>query len=229
MLGRPCLTVLRRAVGLFLLCAMIGWTGCGSASERYKVLSFFFDGVPNPNAPKVVRTAAAATGPAQVAHLIVSRHKPYVDNQCDSCHRSSAGQILDFEDAFNACGKCHKTVATQYPRMHGPVARSACRWCHAPHESDQPALLKFTAIKVCTQCHDQQLLGNNPPQHGDGITSCIACHNGHGGTQALFLKPGWKAEWPTSQATTLPATTSPAGPAPAAPATLPAATLKGAP
>jgi predicted CXXCH cytochrome family protein len=227
--GRPHPKLLRRAVTLLLLCSLIGWVGCGSPRERYKTLSFFFDGVPNPDAPKVVRTAAVATtGPGQVKHLIASTHKPFADNQCDACHRSSAGQIMDFEEAYSACVRCHKDVTTKYARMHGPVARAACRWCHTPHEATEPVLLKMPVIKVCTQCHDQQLLGSNPPQHGDGITSCIACHNGHGGTQALFLKPDWKAEWPKLQAasnpaTTNSATTNPAEPTPAtAPATAPA-------
>jgi len=90
MFGRPHATVLRCAAALLLLGTIVGWAGCGSPRERYRTLSFFFDGVPDPDAPKVVRTAAA-TGPAVAAHPIISRHKPYVENKCDLCHRFECG------------------------------------------------------------------------------------------------------------------------------------------
>ena len=212
MLGRPLKKMLARGVGFLLLLSMVAWIGCGTPRERYKILSTFFDGVPNPDAPKVTRTAmAASTQPGVVAMPIVSRHKPFVDNKCESCHRSSTGVITEFSEAFKACVKCHTTVTKKYARMHGPVSQAACRWCHTPHESTEPYLLKGPSLQVCTQCHDDQLLGKNPVQHGDKTTSCVSCHNGHGGTAAFFLKPNAKPDWPTTAPATLPAETRPTG------------------
>jgi hypothetical protein len=63
-------------------------------------------------------------------------------------------------------------------------------------------LLKDTPVKVCTQCHDRQLLGNTPPEHTDGKTSCLSCHDGHGGVDEYFLHPAGAAPATRSAAAT---------------------------
>jgi predicted CXXCH cytochrome family protein len=185
-------------LGLLLL------AGCGTPRERYQVLSVFFDGVPNPDTAK---PAAGGNGPvASVPVRMVTQHKPYAEENCAACHRSESGNILDFSDAYKACVKCHAKVPQERKLMHGPVARGECRWCHAPHESAEEALFKDTPIRVCTQCHDTHLLGNNPPEHTDGKTSCLQCHFGHGGDKQYFLKPASPpASAPASQPDTAPA------------------------
>jgi predicted CXXCH cytochrome family protein len=200
-----------RVAGLLLVLAgVISLIGCSSPRERYKVLSFFFDGVPDPDAPNVSRRPVSSGRGQVILATIVSTHKPYKEGKCDSCHRSTSGEILEFEDAYKNCVSCHKGVSTGRKLMHGPVAREVCRFCHTPHESTEPALLKASSIKVCTACHDQQLLGNNPPEHLDGQTSCLNCHFGHGGDSRYFLKlapvatqpvPG---TWPALPAATAP-------------------------
>lgn len=212
--------LLKLAASLLLVLPIFAWVGCSSPTERYQVLSFFFDGVPNPNAPKkVVKVENNAT--PVLTLTIVSRHKPFVENQCDSCHRSATGQMVDFTDTYKSCAKCHPKVANQYSHMHGPVARPACQFCHTGHESAYPHLLRADPVKVCTQCHDAQLLGNKPLEHNDGHTNCLNCHGSHGGNEAYFLKPGWNlpvppiypTTAPTTQSTTLPAASQPLGPA----------------
>lgn len=198
---------LRRLAGLLLVVAGVAaLIGCSTPRERYVILSTFFDGVPDPD--KVVAAAekeeAKEEGPKVVTSSIVSRHKPYVENQCASCHRVG-GMIAEFDVAYKQCGKCHAKVTTAYPKMHGPVALSACEWCHAPHESSQKFLLKDTSVKVCGQCHDQNLLSATPVQHTDG-TDCLSCHGGHGGTERHFLKDGWRPVWPEAGAGTQPST-----------------------
>ena len=183
-----------RMLGVLLLVAglaiMLTLMGCWTPQEKYKTLSFFFDGVPNPDAPAhVVKGAFAGSSGMVAVKRIVSQHKPYIDNQCSACHRSASGDIQEFELAFGACVKCHKKIATSKVLMHGPVAREQCKWCHTPHQSSEPALLRDTPINVCTQCHDKNLLGNTPPEHVDGTTSCLQCHFGHGGEHRNFLKP----------------------------------------
>lgn len=183
-------SIIVRGLTVALCGFLFALIGCSTPRQRYQVLSVFFDGVPNPDAPKKIFAVAPTTGPTVVHAVILSVHKPYQDpNGCNVCHRGDNGEIQDFELAYNKCVRCHPKTASSHKLMHGPVAREACKWCHTPHESAQLHLLKDTSIKVCTQCHDQQLLSNFPPQHTDGKTDCLTCHNGHGGDQRYFLKP----------------------------------------
>lgn len=218
---RPVRTAWWRAASVLLAAAVLLWAGCGTPRERYKVLSFFFDGVPDPDAPRItakIEEEVVTTGPGVVRATYVSRHKPYVEGRCGVCH-TRGGSMVNFDAAYRACQTCHQKVTKAYRRMHGPVATGHCELCHGGHESTHPALLKDTALKVCTACHDQQLLGPKPVQHTDGKTSCLACHYGHGGKEAYFLKAEAQAEWPTltapaSRPTTLPATAPATGVAP---------------
>jgi predicted CXXCH cytochrome family protein len=220
-----CLSLLFLGLGMAL--AMGTVVGCGTPRERYRVLSFFFDGVPDPDKPIVVATQPQEDTNAEtkvVTAVVMTVHKPYKDQQCGACHHNSAGEIQDFERAYDACVKCHKKELSGHKLMHGPVALAACQWCHAPHESQQPHLLKATPIQVCSQCHDRNLLGTFPIQHTDGVTSCISCHSGHGGDQRYFLvsaaQPvGGTATKPTTEPATLPASEPAPG---AAPTTVPA-------
>ena len=222
----------RRGVGLCMLlfCFVTGiWLGCSTPHDRYKTLSFFFDGVPNPEAQKHFATADpdANVPVVYASSVILSRHKPYVDatgnrDKCGVCHRSASGDIMEFEEAFKACQNCHKKIGTEHARMHGPVAVAAipgsqptCKWCHTGHESREPALLKESAVKVCTQCHDTQLLSPKPPQHLDG-TSCVQCHYGHGGElqNSHFLKPQLSQPQPTTAPATRPVVPGATAPVP---------------
>lgn len=188
------------ALGLLVVLAALV-TGCGTPRERYRVLSVFFDGVPNPDAPKTRNTTDATGATRVITAAIVSQHKPFINNECAACHRTNAGEIQDFSEAYKACVKCHTKISNSLPLMHGPVAREACKYCHAPHESTQPHLLKDDPVKVCTQCHDQQLLWDKPPQHLDGTTSCLDCHYGHGGRARYFIKPSPGAPPPAASPT----------------------------
>ena len=200
MLGQPRRYSLWLTLGLALLLTVP--LGCSTPRERYKVLSFFFDGVPNPDAPpkKIVAAVVDTEDKPVLNATVISRHKPYEERKCAVCHSSAKGEIQEFGKAYEACVKCHKKVTTGRPRMHGPVAVGACSFCHAPHESIYPALLKDSPAKVCRNCHEQALL-SAIPQHAEGQKNCITCHYGHGGNERYFLKPE-----PTSAPATVPAT-----------------------
>lgn len=202
--------------------------GCSSPQERYRVLSFFFDGVPDPDAPKpgkALDEEEEAANAKVVTASVLTIHKPYKERQCDVCHRAANGDIQEFEKAYDGCLKCHEKVPTGRKLMHGPVAREACRFCHEAHESNQPALLRDTPRKVCMQCHDSALLSNFPPQHVDGETSCLSCHYGHGGDARNYLKPDQaiapqsdsdvpQGAWPSINPGSTPATQPATQPAP---------------
>ncbi|MBL4699919.1 MAG: hypothetical protein JKX85_01550 [Phycisphaeraceae bacterium] len=164
-----------------------------SPETRYETLSFFFDGVPDPNAPDLLDgpSANARNGSPNARKLRVSVHKPYRDNDCNACH---VGNMRSFESFTKisdiVCMNCHKQVTDAYRYMHGPVAIGACLMCHDPHEAAQPHLIKIPSPKVCLQCHQRESLGppdiahlNNPNPEAD----CLSCHVGHGSSEHGLL------------------------------------------
>lgn len=164
------------------------WMGCTVTDKNYRLLSFFFDGVPNPNALPIMaesgNPAAIRQSPTYVAH------PPFLNNQCDACHRSRFTQEAITSDV---CLKCHSGVPNEYPFMHGPVTAGACLWCHVPHESAFAHLLKARPRAVCTQCHEPALLDSERvPEHADESKSCLDCHRGHGGQGRNMLRDSAK-------------------------------------
>ncbi len=180
--------------------ACLLWAGC-SEKRDYRALSFFFDGVPDPNAPRNVQGGVAGRGDGAGARLpIASTHKPYGEDKCQSCHTNKQG--LGFQSATlgaDVCLTCHKTIRQAHAYMHGPVTAMACLWCHDPHQTPYPHLLRTPTPDVCLQCHDRELLSAKPPEHLTG-GGCLNCHSGHGSSVRYLLKPN---------ATTVP-TTAPA-------------------
>jgi len=190
-----------------LLACVVLWGGC-SVKKHYKLLSFFFDGVPDPNAPVKPAgesDAVSAVGKAKLPTLSV--HRPYAENKCGACHKGEPSAIFE-SSALNSdvCMECHRKVLTGYPLMHAPVASKACLWCHNPHDSPQPALLREPTPTVCTQCHEKQLLGPKPPEHLLPDSRCLDCHQGHGGTKRYFVRSELPppAARPSSRPTTAP-------------------------
>lgn len=178
-------------------CALVGaWGGC-NAQKRYQVLSFFFDGVPDPNAPPEGRRGSLDGRPRARIYM----HKPYADGianpnadgTCNGCHTGNP-QMSVFETMntlsieSKVCLKCHDRVLREYPVMHGPVVSVECLRCHAPHESSHPALLAKTSPAVCVQCHDRELLPPPPEEHLNPKADCLECHSGHGALRHGLLK-----------------------------------------
>lgn len=178
---------IRRPAGP-LLCAAVAvalaiWAGCTVTKDNYEVLSFFFDGVPDPNAP-----IGAAGVPIRQSPTY-SLHQPYAERKCVECHGRRFNVTAVGADI---CLTCHEGVTDALPRMHGPVAAGACLWCHAPHESPYAALLKGPERDVCGACHTPDMLsGSRIPEHGaDSEVGCLECHSAHGGTVRYFLHAG---------------------------------------
>lgn len=196
--------IIRRRQGLFIgFAALVSISiliGCSNPQKRYEVLSFFFDGVPDPNAEQKEMARAQAEG-----HLTVV-HKPYADNQCNSCHLNTNDIFARAQVREDICLTCHADTVTAHPVMHGPVVNNACSMCHSPHSSAVPHLLRQPAPAVCTQCHEPAIMELMHQQPLDPKASCIECHSGHGGTDHRLLL----ASAPELPA--LPATTQPAPP-----------------
>ena len=178
-------------LGMALLAVAIG---CSTPQERYRVLSVFFDGVPNPDAKSQSLTRKTSSGQTIIVH------KPYADQKCDSCHLNTSDIFARAKVAPDVCIRCHGEVQSGHKIIHGPVAVNMCLTCHSPHHSIQPHLLKTAPPKVCIQCHDQTELTKKVPEHADPKSSCITCHSGHGGNDRNFLKLAAPATLPTTQA-----------------------------
>lgn len=159
------------------------WAGC-SVEKNYELLSFFFDGVPNPNALPIV--ASSGDPIAMRSSPTYTAHTPYLNGQCAECH--GQGFTMGGVDA-GVCLECHEGVQSAYRYMHGPVAFGACLLCHVPHESAYAALMKSGAREVCTQCHGVAMLSTEKtPEHTDESVSCLACHFGHGDNERFMLR-----------------------------------------
>ncbi|CAG0960900.1 hypothetical protein PHYC_00720 [Phycisphaerales bacterium] len=168
------------AVGLLALAA---WPGCTVTKTNYRTLSFFFDGVPDPDLP--TGSIDPATGAVRaVASLSV--HPPYAEEKCSECHKS---RLRMSRNDSGLCANCHAGKSSEHQRMHGPVAAGACLWCHHPHESAQKHLLRDNDRAVCSQCHTPRLLNSvRVPEHADESRACLECHVGHGGDRPFLLR-----------------------------------------
>jgi predicted CXXCH cytochrome family protein len=175
---------------LFLL---IQLTACSSA-YRYKVLSFFFDGVSGP--AKIAPVQPVDTLKIQDTTLIAQNigaepilkfHPPYQQKDCSACHdqNTTGKQIKPMPDL---CYQCHLDFATRYKVLHGPVGGGECTACHNPHFSTNGKLLIRKNQDMCLFCHESdQIMKTNAHLEIKDI-QCTECHNPHGGEDRYVLK-----------------------------------------
>jgi predicted CXXCH cytochrome family protein len=157
--------------------------GC-SPQSRYKTLRVLFDGVPDPDAPKVDPYAARRGTNSKPLFI----HRPYAQEKCDACHINTDDIFARAKVRANVCIECHAKIKTEHAIMHGPVVNDACTLCHVPHTSPNEHLLRVPAPKVCIQCHESGSLTASIPEHLDAKASCLTCHSGHGGADHQMLK-----------------------------------------
>jgi predicted CXXCH cytochrome family protein len=161
---------------------------------RYKTLSFFFDGVPNPDASTASANGNNRSFNGRFSGKTESVHKPFDDGDCNACHEGNvrSGTMIGFDKlkspTASVCMNCHKDVPNAFRYMHGPVAVGVCLMCHDPHDAPRPHLLKLASPALCLQCHQREDLG--PPQivHANTTVDCLSCHTGHGAPQHGLLR-----------------------------------------
>jgi predicted CXXCH cytochrome family protein len=193
-----------------ILLALLGppAPGC-SPTQRYEVLSFFFDGVPEPGAeakgarrvsPQLITDQPADPSLARPAMRV---HEPYRQGQCTTCHPKQASFFLgeDF-DRRGLCFGCHQPFRQKLDglrRVHGPVAAGYCLVCHDPHESLHPGLAVEADPRLCHACHDRDdvLAGAAHRDIGDG--KCLPCHDAHGSDAPALLRSGWSPPAPPEE------------------------------
>jgi predicted CXXCH cytochrome family protein len=161
----------------------LSFLGCSTPQQRYRVLSTFFDGVPDPDAPKKTSGSRRVGDRGRVTIV----HKPYQENKCDACHLNTADIFARAQVRPDVCMDCHAIVPKEHRVMHGPVVNNACGMCHSPHSSGNAHLLRQPAPAVCTQCHEPAEVTALHKQPFDVKRSCIECHSGHGGTDHKLL------------------------------------------
>jgi predicted CXXCH cytochrome family protein len=150
-------------------------TGCGT-ERNFKVLSFFFDGVPPPSSSGVTDgDVFSKDSKTVVSDTKGSVHGPYGAKMCYGCHAPSTNAlILPVEEL---CANCHK-IQMDKKWIHGPLVSGGCRICHLPHKSANKFLLVSDAKDFCFYCHTKSDVAKNPAHEGAGLL-CTSCHDPH--------------------------------------------------
>jgi predicted CXXCH cytochrome family protein len=169
--------------------------GCVSTPEqRYRVLSFFFDGVPPPAGAEI---ALIPEQPGLPGELEVARarpvkarytlHEPYSDKSCDQCHSSRYSNRL-VAPAEELCWSCHDPEDFPGEVVHGPVSAGACAQCHDPHRSIHDSLLVESESDLCASCHDQSTFAQIEKHREEEGDHCIRCHDPHAADREYMLR-----------------------------------------
>jgi len=185
----------RHAVVSILLGLTLIVPAC-SSTARYRLLTFFLDGVPEPGASPQ-ETAPQTEGDekpadASAAERLASRrevysHPPYRKHECGRCHNPATGTTFSTQEE-GLCQSCHGPG--QMPFLHGPVAVKDCLFCHHYHTSTYPKLLLVDVVSTCFRCHKRPDLTEGPHHAQIDSQTCVECHDPHGGDDKFFLRSG---------------------------------------
>jgi len=173
-----------RLAAAALLAGLAALAPSCSAAARHRVLSVFFDGVPEPAAPDEAPTEGGLATAAS-AHRVRIEHEPYASGECSACHDSSATNRL-VVPAGELCFQCHDFELDR-AYVHGPLASGGCLGCHDPHASTNPHLLLSASDGFCLGCHQRQDLFRIEGHLGDR-TDCTRCHEAHMSDRKYLLR-----------------------------------------
>ncbi len=162
--------------------------------KNYNILSFFFDGVPNPveriNTSKTIELDSTKI---KRHNLVLKKtqpnfifHKPFKQRKCSKCHNVSKGFSLT-KTLPELCYSCHKNFVKKLVFVHGPVDSGYCSKCHHPHKSKNEYMLLKTGKALCLQCHNRSDVIKNKIHKDLESKGCISCHNPHGSKVKYFL------------------------------------------
>jgi predicted CXXCH cytochrome family protein len=170
-------------VGISLLLLSLAY-GCVTKSN-YKVLSFFFDGVPDPE--KTVTAGEMEDrkkAQKNVGNPDASVHGPFAARLCVGCHNPGTNRLKKPVDEL--CSDCHK-IQLDKKWIHGPVVSGGCRVCHNPHSSSYRYLLVADSKDFCFYCHTKDDVFRNPVHQGID-SGCTSCHDAHMSDSEYLLK-----------------------------------------
>lgn len=161
--------------------------GC-SPEAKYKMLSFWIDGVPNPADGLRDEGNGGSKGGQQEKKLEVYIHGPYGARLCSACHESGFSNKLLYPKE-ELCFYCHKLdMSAKY--VHGPLAGGGCLICHDPHNSQFKHLLVAKAEEFCFYCHDQTSVLSGRSHEDAMQKGCTTCHDAHMSDRQYMLKKG---------------------------------------
>lgn len=173
------------SIALMALAGVI--LSCSTSRSNYKVLSAFFDGVPNPDVVDSIRRADSIRQ-AQVEDRMAPTvktidaffHPPYREKECGVCH--DEGQMGKLNEQLPAlCYNCHEDFNDRYAFVHGPVSAGYCTQCHSPHMSKNEHLVIRKGQELCLHCHNERDVFKNEAHFDLEGANCTDCHNPHGG------------------------------------------------
>ncbi len=179
----------------FLLCIVfVAMTLVRCTPEKqFKVLSFFFDGVPD--STKKTEAASAVKNDSLGVPIVKNikpesyLHKPYGENKCNSCHQGDFSNRL-LKPVPELCYTCHEDFNNKFQILHGPVASGNCLACHNQHEAKYEKLLEREGQQICLYCHESKQVLKNKVHKTVGTQNCTNCHNPHGGDNRGILNKG---------------------------------------
>jgi predicted CXXCH cytochrome family protein len=187
--------------------------GC-EKHTKHEVLTFFFTGVPDPDAERLSQTRGEKIAVKKKRRRPIRQvytHGPKASGECFYCHNTDStqsfkslkkgkgmpqlsditpGRLVTSKKAL--CVQCHTTKSaelmfTDNLWVHGPLADGLCTACHDYHETKYPYMLKSkSSIKLCTQCHAKGFISEIEGHKNED--ECISCHNPHVGLNRLLLR-----------------------------------------
>jgi predicted CXXCH cytochrome family protein len=180
----------KNAISLFVF--LLLFSAC--SSSNYEILSFFFDGVPDPNEQKIeTKEVVIDSSGIKKREEILKRatpkfilHGPYSAKLCGDCHNMNQGFKL-LQEEPKLCYECHDNFAEEATVLHGPVAAGLCSECHHPHRSKNEFLLTKTGQDLCYKCHDEKSIKENEEHIDIEDENCITCHDPHGSNEKYLL------------------------------------------
>lgn len=182
----------KNIVTIICLAIVVALTGC-SPEQKYHVLTFFFDGVPEMNFNAVSDSLLADTTSTGLVAGITKPseffHQPFNDKECESCHiKGTIGELNNPQPKL--CYQCHENFSSIYSSLHGPVMGGYCTECHSPHKSKLEFLLLNSGQELCLKCHDAEILNQSLIHNDMESTNCIVCHNPHGAENRSYTRDG---------------------------------------
>lgn len=189
--------IYQKRIGLFfLIFSILCISGC-SLTNRYKTLSFFFDGVPinsneNHSMPNDSLSLKDTTLLSQNTALknnvpVINFHTPYKETKCSSCHNQGLMGVLN-KEIPELCYQCHIDFSKKYKTIHAPIEGGQCLSCHNPHSSKNKSLLIRIGQALCLECHNYEDISKSEIHQDIKDTDCIDCHNPHGGDNKNILR-----------------------------------------
>lgn len=182
----------RRTTVVGVIGIVLAVTVACSATTRYRTLSFFFDGVPNPEAKatdeskprevsdfrRMIESLPERETPAPAAPIPVSVHAPVRDRQCNQCHNMGTAMTSPAMDV-GLCDRCHAEQRLQAGWNHGPINFGTCVPCHQAHDSPYPHLLAEAVPDLCRQCHVEDSTLKEIHEDVPEESLCTDCHEPH--------------------------------------------------